>query len=310
MSNHESSNESGVPKNWNGNISDKPVKKLGFIAVLTLLLLVPLQLIDSLVYERQARHRGALAEIQTRWGSHQTLTGPILRVPYYTNWIDTGTPDPSSVKHAYFLPAGREIASDGFNASWSIYYLSRSFPQMWASEIPSATAFEETAFGVNFFQPVDAYVQTGRAIKYAILFILLTFSAFFLFEILARLQVHAIQYLLIGGALTLFYLLLLALSEHLGFALSYSLATGGTVLLVSLYSASVLCGFKRAGAIAPLLVVLYAYLYILLQAEDFSLLFGSIGLFVILSAFMYLTRNFDWSTGRLIRRSVEKSSRE
>ncbi|MBL4888650.1 MAG: inner membrane CreD family protein, partial [Candidatus Lindowbacteria bacterium] len=194
-----------------------------------------------------------------------------------------------------FLPKQREISSEGFNATWNVFYLSRNFPQKWKDNTVSMHELQNASFGVDFFKPVDAYVQTDRAIKYALMFILLTFTAFFLFEIFAGLRVHAVQYLLIGTAMCLFYLLLLAFSEHISFMKSYVLASSGTTLLISLYSASVLCGFKRGGGIvAPLLLSLYSYLYILLQAKDFSLLFGAIGLFVILSIFMYLTRNFDW----------------
>ena len=126
------------------------------------------------------------------------------------------------------------------------------------------------------------------------LFILITFAAFFVFEVLSGLRIHPVQYLLVGGSLALFYLLLLSLSEQIGFLPSYILSTAMTALLITFYSARVLQSRRRAYPIFALLVVLYGYLYFVLQLEDYALLFGSLLLFVLLSTVMYLTRNVNW----------------
>jgi inner membrane protein len=148
--------------------------------------------------------------------------------------------------------------------------------------------------GVTLFQPVDSYAKTGRTTKYGILFLFLTFAVYFLFEILGRIRVHPFQYLLVGFALCLFYLLLLSLSEHIGFGTAYLLASAGTVGLIAVYSGSVLGSLGRAAAIGAGLAGLYSYLYVLLQLEDYALLLGSLGLFGLLSAAMVLTRRVDW----------------
>jgi inner membrane protein len=148
--------------------------------------------------------------------------------------------------------------------------------------------------GVSLFEPVDAYAKTSRTVKYGILFLFMTFAVYFLFEILGRLRIHPFQYLLVGFALCLFYLLLLSLSEHIGFARSYLLASAATVGLIAAYSGSVLRSFSRAGAIGAGLGGLYLYLYVLLQLEDYALVLGSLGLFALLAAAMALTRRVDW----------------
>ena len=130
--------------------------------------------------------------------------------------------------------------------------------------------------------------------KYAVLFILITFAAFFIFEVLSGLRVHPVQYLLIGGSLALFYLLLLSFSEQIGFLPSYILSAALTALLITAYSARVLQSRRRAYPISALLVVLYGYLYFVLQLEDYALLFGSLLLFALLATVMYLTRNVNW----------------
>jgi inner membrane protein len=131
-------------------------------------------------------------------------------------------------------------------------------------------------------------------VKYALLFILLTFAAVWLMEVLAAIRVHSIQYLMLGGALVLFYLLELSLSEHIGFAAAYLIASLSVIAMVGGYGMAVLGRTSRAAAVAAGVAVLYGYLYLLLMNEDYALLAGSIGLFVVLAAIMYATRRVDW----------------
>lgn len=194
-----------------------------------------------------------------------------------------------------FLPTEHTISEEGFEARWSVLDINRNYPQRWLDQNYNISG---SHFGVKLFMPVDVYQQTTRSVKYAILFIVLTFLAFFLSEILNNLRIHPIQYLLIGFAIVLFYLLLLSLSEHIDFGLAYGIASIGIVGMVSLYSGSVLRIKKLGVLIGALLALLYLFLYFLLQMEDLALLLGSLGLFITLGAVMYLTRNIDWYSMR------------
>lgn len=198
-----------------------------------------------------------------------------------------------------FLPKDRELTQTGFQASWLISSFGRSIPQSWSGTSAADTQtiqenMQKAAFGVSLHQGVDFYTQTNRTVKYSILFISLTFIAFFMFEILSRLRIHPMNYLLVGLAIALFYLLLLSLSEQIGFLPAYLASTLAITGLITGYCKSVLKANKRAGAITALLIALYSYLYILLQLDELSLIFGSILLFGVLTAAMYLTRNIDW----------------
>jgi inner membrane protein len=141
---------------------------------------------------------------------------------------------------------------------------------------------------------VDHYSMAERSVKYAGLFILLTFATLWLFEVRAAVRVHPIQFLMLGGALCLFYLLLLSLSEHVSFLAAYAIASVAVVAMVASYGLIVLGAVSRALAIGSVVAMLYGYLYVLLVNEDYALLIGSIGLFLILGVVMYATRNVDW----------------
>jgi len=194
-----------------------------------------------------------------------------------------------------FLPESRAVSDSGFSAKWKVLHLNRAFPQVWVNQEHDTWS---AAFGVDLLQPVDGYHKVERTAKYAVLFIGLTFLSFFLMEVMLRRRVHPVQYLLVGFALCLFYVLLLSLSEHTGFLAAYVVAGAAVVVLVSGYSRAVLRSARLAVLQGGLLALLYAFLYVVLQLEDYALLIGSIGLFVILGAVMYLTRNIDWySTG-------------
>jgi inner membrane protein len=204
-----------------------------------------------------------------------------------------------------FLPSKHDITNAGFTADWQIASFGRSYPQTWQNHEVSIRQITSSAAGVELLSEIDAYDMTFRSIKYAILFIVITFAAFFLFDILAKTRVHPIQYFLIGSALALFYLILLALSEQIGFGTAYIVATILIAGMVTLYSRFVLKSSRRAMPIAALLVLLYAYLYFVLQLEDYALLFGSLILFVLLSVVMYTTRNIDWfEMGKIKEESI------
>ncbi|MEO1202437.1 MAG: cell envelope integrity protein CreD [Pseudomonadota bacterium] len=192
------------------------------------------------------------------------------------------------------LPETREISASGFTAEWRIAGLGRSLPSQWTDGSQSGGNFSPQAFGVTFYMPVSLYQVTLRASKYAVLFIGLSFVAYFLFEILGDLRLHPLQYLLVGFANALFYLLLLSLAEHMGFGGAYFLSATASTTLISGYSAAVLRGRRPGLIMAVVLGLLYAFLYMTLKAENFALLVGSIGLWAALAAVMYATRKIDW----------------
>lgn len=202
-------------------------------------------------------------------------------------------PDPSFIGAA--LPLERTVRADGFSSRWHLLDLNRKFGQSWhASDARVDVAVSESAFGVALFQPVDVYQRNVRAGKYGLLFITLTFVAFFLFEVLKRLRVHPVQYLLVGAALTSFYVLLLALSEQIGFGLAYAVAAASVVGIIGGYATAVL-GARRAGLLlGGALAVVYAMLYVVLAAEAYALLIGAIVLVLTVALLMYLTRHIDW----------------
>jgi inner membrane protein len=195
-----------------------------------------------------------------------------------------------------YLPVEREIGDNGFTARWQTSFFSTNLEEALKSCIKGADCSQFTSrhFGVSLINPVDQYLKSERAIKYALLFVALTFAGFFLFEVLKRLAVHPIQYGLVGMALTLFYLLLLSLSEHVGFTLAYLISSSGCVLLIGFYVSHVLKSFWRGLGFTVCLGALYALLYGLLSAEDYALLMGSLLLFGLLGVVMVLTRKLDW----------------
>jgi inner membrane protein len=193
-----------------------------------------------------------------------------------------------------FLPRDREVKDGGFTASWRVLHLARNFPVAFDHGEVAPDRFAGSDFGVSFLSPVDAYRSTDRALKYQLLFLALTATLFFLFELLAGQRVHPIQYLLTGLALCLFYLLLLSLAEHIGFSYAYWVAAGAITSLVGIYGSFVLGRRMRGLALAALLATLYEFLFVLLQLQDYALLAGALGLLVVLAAIMLLTRRVNW----------------
>jgi len=195
-----------------------------------------------------------------------------------------------------FLPTEREVGKSGFKASWTVPYLARGFGQAFANSDTAMEMLERPAFGARFYQPVDHYQLVERSLKYAVLFVALAFLVFFVVETVSPERLHAVQYALVGSAQVLFYLLLLSLSEHIGFALAYLIAAAATVALTSLYAVSALASRARAGVLCIVLGAIYALLYVILNAEDYALLIGSALLFAALAATMYVTRKINWYT--------------
>ncbi len=193
-----------------------------------------------------------------------------------------------------FLPRARSLGYAGFDAEWYVLSLNRSYPQAWRPGEIEESPLRASRFGVDLIVPVDTYLKTERSIKYGLLFILLPSLVFFLFELFARRRVHPLQYLLVGLADCLYFLLLLSLGEHLPFGWAYLLSALTTVALVASYAAAVLGGWRRGIAILPLLGLSYLFLYAALQSEDYALLIGSLGIFGVLTAVMIVTRRVDW----------------
>ncbi|HLO60035.1 MAG TPA: cell envelope integrity protein CreD [Bacteroidales bacterium] len=411
--------------------------KLGLIGFLSLLLLIPAAMILDLIRERQQRRTETINEVSSSWGNSQTITGPVLTIPYqslhkngkesytvteyahflpdnltvegtvlpeerhrgiYTvtlynarlhvkghfsaldlknlnlnlagrnkayieigipdmrginknisiQWGDTTVPvipglktndfaesgihaivmaDPSSgaefsfdldlngSQSVNFVPIGKEtsvhltspwsspsfsgsflpdsnkVNEKGFEATWNILEINRNYPQQW---INNNYSIKESAFGVDLLTPVDTYQKSERSAKYAILFIGLTFLVFFFAEIMTGIRVHPVSYILSGFALTIFYSLLIALAEYLPFNLSYFVAALVILMMMGLYTHSIYRIRKVTLTVCLALISLYTFLFVILQLSDYSLLFGNIGLIIILGIIMYFSRKIDW----------------
>lgn len=192
-----------------------------------------------------------------------------------------------------FPPETRTVGASGFTAAWRVSSFGRPYAQTWRA-CPPKEQIAASSFGTRLYLPADEYQQTTRALKYAVLFVGLTFLAFALFEILGHARLHPLQYLFVGFALALFYLLLLSLAEHAGFGPAYLAAASATTLLVAAYSVWALAGARRGALLGAALASLYGTLYVLLRLEDWALLLGAGVLFAILAAVMFGTRRVDW----------------
>ncbi len=193
------------------------------------------------------------------------------------------------------LPTEYKIKEDGFSSMWSIPHLARNFPQSWESSSNSYNLNEFIA-GVDLFEPVFLYSKVIRAVKYGILFVGLTFLTFRIFELTMQARLHFVQYGLIGITLSLFYLILLSVAEHMEFLTAYIIAAAINVGLITLYTAAALKSWSRSGVILVLLGALYSVLYSLLQLEDYALLMGTMLLLSVLMVLMYVTRNLRVNT--------------
>jgi inner membrane protein len=204
--------------------------------------------------------------------------------------IDSPWPHPNF--GGRFSPKTRSITKEGFSAQWEISQLaSRNGELIDAQAKPESTL---EAFDVSFIEPVNIYLQAERAVKYGVVFVALTFAAFFVFETLKNLRIHPLQYGLVGLALALFFLLLVSLSEHIKFLYAYLAASSACVTLIACYLRYVLDGWARGFWFGAKLTMLYGVLYGLLLSEDNALMLGSLLLFVVLAVIMFVTRHVNW----------------
>ncbi len=215
-----------------------------------------------------------------------TPVGDTTHIDVRGNW-----PHPSF--YGQFLPESRQVNDAGFSAAWSTTRLATNMLHQLFEHLRNNRPLD-TLIGVRFVDPTDSYTQTDRAIKYGLLFIGLTFAAFFLFEALKRLAIHPFQYGLAGTALVLFYLLLLSLSEHVDFGIAYAIATAGCVALLAYYLSHVLDSLGWGLGFGALIGAVFGILYVLISLEDLALLAGSVTLFGALALVMALTRKVDW----------------
>jgi inner membrane protein len=193
-----------------------------------------------------------------------------------------------------FAPQSRAISATGFTAQWEVSQLASRNSELIDAPAKAESALE--AFDVSFIEPVNIYLQAERAVKYGIVFVALTFAAFFVFEILNGLRIHPLQYGLVGLALALFFLLFVSLSEHVKIFYAYAAASTACVILIAYYLGHVLGGWRRGFWFGAKLALLYVVLYGLLLSEDNALMLGSLLLFIALAAVMFVTRKVNWYT--------------
>ena len=221
-------------------------------------------------------------------GTKSVLVEPIgnkMQVQLNSPWVD-----PSFVGTK--LPTDHDINEDGFKANWVINKYAHNYPKTWVND--AAALKHNYSFGVNLIQPIDEYGKNSRTAKYALLIIALTFGIFFFFEILFKKLIHPIQYALVGFALTIFFLLLLSITEHLGFDIAYLMSSIATAGLIVGYASFILDSKKATLILALLLAGLFGYIFIILQMQDFALLAGALALFVVLAIVMMLSRKVNW----------------
>lgn len=224
-------------------------------------------------------------------GTSQLTFAPIARettVDLSSDW-----PDPSFT--GAFLPNDREINPDAFSARWQVPHLARSVAQAWTYSDKALERMRQYQFGVRLIVPVDFYQIVSRAAKYAMMFLATAFMAVFVLELRSAYAVHPVQYLLVGLAMALFYVLLLSLAEQIGFLTAYLIAAGATVALISSYVGLVQMSFIKGLVMLLILTLLYGLLYMILQLQDYALLAGAITGFLMLAAVMFYTLKVNWS---------------
>jgi inner membrane protein len=278
-------------------IANKTIAPSGFTAK------VPITEIDNLINFK------INLDLNGSQGLYFTPVGKTTNVKLSSDW---STPSFSGS----FLPDSREISKEGFEAHWTVLHLNRNYPQHWIDGAHSLVSSSLTdsyqnswehieqghntsgsTFGVNLLFPVDEYQKTMRSAKYAIMFISLTFLIYLFIEILNKKRIHPVQYLLVSFGLLLFYTLLLSLSEQIGFNLAYLISGLAIIGLITSYSHSIFKKMRLSLITSLSLTVLYIFLFVILQMEDYSLLLGSIGLFIILAFVMYLSKQINWYGG-------------
>ena len=229
---------------------------------------------DELEFEMPMAFRGS--------GSVAFLPlGQTTRVSFRSSWAH-----PSFI--GGLLPAERTIDERGFSAGWTVPLLARSYPQVWQATTP--VALDDVEGGVRLFEPVTLYDAVTRAVKYGLLFIALTFLTLGLIEYVTDVRLSLLQFLLIGVALAMFFLILIALAEHVGFTTAYWLASATVVVINTLYCAAILRRWSTSAVVGAVMTATYGVLYLILRAEDFALLGGTLLLVVALAVTMYFTR--------------------
>jgi len=243
----------------------------------------------------------------TLMGTSQLALSPVGKA---TNVVLNGAwPHPSFAGR--FAPTRREVTDRGFTVEWQTTY--------WATGINDETIarcvvagsecalFTGDQLGLRLVDPVDQYLLTERTVKYAELFVLLIFAAFFMMEVTKQLSIHPVQYTLVGLSLAVFFLMALSLSEHMRFNVAYWIAAGSSIALLGYYVTHVLGAWRRGLGFSALLSGLYGLLFGILQSEDSALLMGSVALFALLAAVMVITRNIDWYSIPAFRRHTESA---
>ena len=208
--------------------------------------------------------------------------------------VDIATDWASPSFQGAFLPGSSNITDSGFDAVWDISYLSRDIPLFWKTETNDYRDYSDSMFGVNFFRAIDTYSLNTRAVKYAILFLIIPFLTLFLLEVFTKKRIHPVPYLLAGIANIIFYLLLLSLSEQMQFYLAYLLTALSVTAMMTLYSRALLPSWNKSWYMGLVTTISYVLLYAVLNAESYALLIGSIGAFLVVGLVMYITRKLEW----------------
>lgn len=223
-----------------------------------------------------------------------------------------------------YLPENPKVDKNGFSAEWKIPFFNRPYPQQWIADntnlnsssepvpvnpqtekLDQGKKLDETFFGVKFLLPIDQYQKTMRTAKYSFLIILLTFLSLFFTELLYKKKVHILQYVLIGAAMTIYYTLLLAFSERIGFNSAYLLASISTVVLISTFIAMLLKSRRPVLIFGTILTTFYVFIFVIIQLQDFALIFGSVGLFLTVAVMMYLSAKMDWNQQHLVEEEIK-----
>jgi inner membrane protein len=208
-----------------------------------------------------------------------------------------------------FLPATRDISDTGFTAQWNVIEMNRTYPQTFSGSDYEYNEWEPDnmqRFGVQLLMPVDTYQKSTRSVKYAFLFIILTFLIVFFSEVLGKKRIHPVQYFIIGLGLVIFYSLLVALAEHISFNLSYLIASVVIIVMITLYIQAIFKVWKTTISISGTLLILYLFLFTVLQIADYALLLGNIGLLIILGMVMLYSKKVDWYGTRSLNNEKEE----
>jgi inner membrane protein len=213
--------------------------------------------------------------------------GKVTKVKLVSDW-------PHPMFDGSYLPKNREVSDSGFVAEWSVLEHNRDFPQMWLGK---ASIFH-SALGVELIEAVDVYQKSMRAVKYSMLFIILTFLVFLFSELIINRKAHPIQYIMVGAALSIFFSLLIALSEHIHFNMAYLIASIVIISMITLFAKSVFQHTRVSAVVFLVLTILFSFLFVILQLSDYSLILGNIGLLIALAAIMYVSRKIDWYKGK------------